>query len=364
MIRFIKWLFAGMLSLVCTILGVSYFINYHPSKTENIAVDGEGGSLLSRNQSIKILNWNVQYMAGKNYVFYYDLPDGSGPDTTPSLEDMGTTMEGVAQVIREEAPDIILLQEVDIDSKHTHYVNEFESIKKLLPESYKYSAFAYYHKSLFVPHPKIMGRVGMGLCVISKYPISKAIRHQLPQLKMDPFSKMFFLKRCVLECHIPYAEGGEMVVLNTHPEAFSKGSDIMQQQMNVIAGILEDLDHQNTPWIIGGDFNLLPPGQKALLPEKSTYFWYSPQSELKTLTNRWSSIPTLEEATGANMADWFTHFPNNPVIDHPDRTLDYFFYSPLFKKEKHFVRSRDTLTLSDHLPVISTFSPINSTYKF
>jgi endonuclease/exonuclease/phosphatase family metal-dependent hydrolase len=28
------------------------------------------------------MNWNVQYMAGKNYVFFYDRLDGSGPDRT------------------------------------------------------------------------------------------------------------------------------------------------------------------------------------------------------------------------------------------------------------------------------------------
>ncbi|MBN2069353.1 MAG: endonuclease/exonuclease/phosphatase family protein [Opitutales bacterium] len=357
MIRILKYLLAGITFLGVAFGGLVYSINYYPHDIESVEVSGVGGVPLSKKKDIKVLSWNVQYMAGKNYVFYYDLPDWSGPDSSPSLEDMQITMQGVADIIRDENPDVILLQEVDIDSKHTHYVNELRELQALLPEAYAYTVFTYYHRSSFVPHPNIMGKVGLGLCIFSKYPISHAERYALPQMRMDPLSRSFFLKRCVLQCHLPYAEGGELVVLNTHPEAFTQGSDIMGQQMTFISGLLDDLDRKHTPWIMGGDFNLLPPGQKALLsPQTVSLGDYNSNSELALLTEHWSSVPSVAEATGPNLDAWFTHFPNNPVVGHPDRTLDYCFFSQQFQLGSHLVRRAGALSLSDHLPVISTLS--------
>ena len=43
--------------------------------------------------NLKVMTWNVQYLAGKRYVFWYDLPGGDGPDTRPSSEDLATTLD-------------------------------------------------------------------------------------------------------------------------------------------------------------------------------------------------------------------------------------------------------------------------------
>jgi len=63
-------------------------------------------------------------------------------------------------------------------------------------------------------------------------------------------------------------------------------------------------------------------------------------------------IPSNPEATGINRELWLTHFPNDPRVEAPDRTLDYLFYSPKLKRIEGYVRQKDTLTISDHLPVV------------
>lgn len=350
--RLLKWCFIALLSTALVVVGAAYLSTYHPAAVEPVPVTGSGGVPLSRSQPVKVLSWNVQYMAGKNYVFYYDLPDWSGPDTRPSSDDIALTLDDVARVIREEDPDIVLLQEIDIDSAHTDHGDQLALLLERLPADYRYSAVTYYHRARFVPHPKIMGSVGMALAIISKHPIESATRYQLPTQPMDAFSSMFYFKRCVLQCRLPLAEGGSLVVMDTHLDAFAQASDTMQQQVALVKGLLEDLDAQGTPWVIGGDFNLLPPGQRELI-SPSRRDAYQEQSELAALAH-WPVVPGLAASITADRAQWYTHFPNDPAISGPDRTIDYLFHSTNLKVTEGKVRQGDCLKLSDHMPVILT----------
>jgi endonuclease/exonuclease/phosphatase (EEP) superfamily protein YafD len=66
-------------------------------------------------------------------------------------------------------------------------------------------------------------------------------------------------------------------------------------------------------------------------------------------------IPSNAESGGVDRRTWLTHFPNDPRVDGPDRTVDYFFYSPRIKRIEAQVREEDTLLISNHLPVIARF---------
>jgi endonuclease/exonuclease/phosphatase family metal-dependent hydrolase len=66
-------------------------------------------------------------------------------------------------------------------------------------------------------------------------------------------------------------------------------------------------------------------------------------------------IPTNAELGGVERRQWLTYFPNDPRVDGPDRTVDYFFYSPRIKRTDAQVREEDTLLISNHLPVITRF---------
>ncbi|HOX18742.1 MAG TPA: hypothetical protein PKW82_09820, partial [Spirochaetales bacterium] len=94
----------------------------HPRQTQPAFLEsGEGAPRLRHGQELTVLSWNVQYFAGKGYVFFYDLWDGSGPDEVPSEEAIALTLEGAAALVREIDPDIILLQEIDEDSGRTYF---------------------------------------------------------------------------------------------------------------------------------------------------------------------------------------------------------------------------------------------------
>ncbi len=343
----------GITASVIIILGiVVYTTTYHPALREQVPFTNVSASVPANMKSLKVLSWNVQYMASKNYVFFYDLLDGSGPDSMPAMNDVHATITRIAEVINEEDPDIVLIQEMDDNARRTGYINERDELLKQLNYAYNYSE-AWYWKAAFVPHPKIMGRVGMKLLTLSKYPIVSAVRHQLPIMRDNPLTKQFNFKRAVLEVTIDI--GHPLVVMNTHLDAFAQGEDTMLRQVETVRGIIHTHDSGKALWLIGGDFNLLMPGIYAAMPDRQKAY-YNPTTELALLTDLYQSVPSLADATGNDKDKWFTHFPNDPVVKAADRTIDYIFYSPLFTINQKTVKSDEKYRVSDHYPIITILS--------
>lgn len=342
-------------SLVCGTAALIYSLTWHPAARERADVNCPASApILQPGQALKVMSWNVQYLAGKGYVFWYDLADGSGPDRRPSAADLAITLDEVTRVLRDAQPDIILLQELHNGAKATDYQNQLALLQERLSDLYPCSTQAFYWKAAFVPHPKILGSVGMQLGTLSRFQINRSERLQLPKMLADPISRQFNLKRALLVSHLPIRGGGELAAINTHLDAFAQGNDTMQRQVAMTRSLLDQLQAEGTPWVLGGDFNLLPPGQYASLPP-SQRSWYSPDSELQSLAERFAMVPALHDANGDEQARWYTHIPNDPAIKTADRTLDYLFYSPQLTLLDAHVRQQDTLRISDHLPVVARF---------
>lgn len=335
--------------LITTLAGLVYVTTYHPSTVESIHYNNSTVVTLPNTKSIKILSWNVQYMASKNYVFFYDILDGSGKDTMPSKKDIIETLDKVAEVINKKKPDIVLLQEIDDNARRTGYMDQREELLQRLTENYNY-AEAWYWKAAFVPHPKIMGRVGMKLVTLSKYPITEAVRYQLPVMRDNLLTKQFNFKRAVLSVTVDTGDK-KLTVMNTHLDAFAQGEDTMQRQVEMVRQLLDTYTQDNKPVLIGGDFNLLMPGIYATIPKRQQAY-YNPTTELSLLTEKYASVPSIEDTTGAQKEQWYTHYPNDPVVNAPDRTIDYIFYSPRIQVVKKQVLNGKDYFFSDHFPVV------------
>ncbi len=344
-----------VLTLAIVFFGWVWLSTFHPGEAKSVeVVSDESAPTLSGDESVKVLSWNVQYMAGKNYYFYYD--SGSGPDERPSSSDIKKTTEEVARLIRDEDPDIILLQEVDDGAKRTDREDQLENLLALLPDEYCCHTSAFYWKAAFVPHPHIMGSVGMKLSVISKYRIAEGTRYRLA-LKPDNFIvQQFDLKRAVLEVRLPTDNGKDLIAFNTHLSAFAHGTDTLTKQVNKIDRLLREKDAEGHPWILGGDFNLLPPGERGDKYVETRNSVYGDEREIKVLFDNYQPVPTYAEVNGENYEDWFTHFPNNPDVKKPDKTIDYLFLSNRTGLGDHYVRQGEALEISDHLPVVAEVS--------
>jgi endonuclease/exonuclease/phosphatase family metal-dependent hydrolase len=355
--RLLRYVIALAL-LLALIGGLIYNVTWHPARHERMPVSCNARDaappILMPGQALKVMTWNIQYLAGKRYVFWYDMPDGSGPDERPTADDIAYNLDEVARVIRDEQPDIVLLQEVNDGAKNTDYTNQLALLQERVTDLYPCSTEAFYWKSDFVPDRHIYGSVGMKLATLSRYQMDKAERLQLPSPNGNLIGRQFEPKRALLLSDLPLRDGGHLAVVNTHLGDFKPGDDTLQRQVAATTQLLDTFEQAGTLWISGGDFNLLPQGQYQRLPAEQRE-QYAPESELHALWDKYPMIPSNDDANGEDRRKWYTRFPNDPRLSGPDRTLDYLFYSLKLKRVDAQVRQADTLLISDHLPVIGRF---------
>jgi len=346
----------GFLALILVVFAWMYFSSYVPAdRIEEDVVCNADAPTLKAGQKLKLLNWNIQYLASKNYVFFYDLADGSGPDIFPAREHIAATLAETLRVIKDEKPDIILLQELHENARQTYHQDQLALIVAEIGKDYPCYADSLYWKAPFVPHPKIMGSVGMKLGTLSKYKMTKAERHALPPIPADFLSERLGFHRAILTTYHPVDGGQDFASLNTHMDAFSQGTNVMEDQVAIAIRVAQELEDAGKAWVMGGDFNLLPPGwdRKQLLEE--VWGYYNDTTEIEPLFAKFPSTATVADLNGPNQAAFYTHLPNNPKIKRLDRTIDYIFYSPRLKKQSYYVRQDDTKQISDHMPMIGEF---------
>jgi endonuclease/exonuclease/phosphatase family metal-dependent hydrolase len=329
----------------------SRYLNYHPRPIEEEdPVNLATAPLLSPGQGIKVLTYNVQFFAGTGYSFFYD----GGPDALVDPGDIEITIRDFAAFIAAEDPDLILLQEVDQGARRTAYLNEVELAQTALPAELRNHVATYYWKSRFVPHPKILGSAGARLVIFSRFRLAKARRYQLALSPGNSIERDFNFKRAILEVELPMANGAAFAILNTHLEPFPKGTNVLERQIETVLWRLNTLDQLKRPWILGGDFNLLPPGQWARLPAAARGIHTDP-TEIFPVFQQYTGVPGIADATGDEMRKYFTFTQRSGAERIPVRTLDYLFTAPAVTIERYVVQQEGMAQLSDHLPVIGEF---------
>ena len=353
MTRPLRYTLLGLLIVIALAGAMVYSLTWRPDAREVLAVScSTQAPTLAPGQALKVMTWNVQYLAGKRYVFWNDL--AAGTDEAPTADDMAFSLDEVARVIRDEQPDIVLLQELDDGAKASGYQNQLKLLQERVADLYPCSAHAFDWKADFIPDPHIFGSVGRQLATLSRYEIEHAERLQLPVSEVNLISRQFKPKNALLLTYLPLSDGGQMAVLNTHLDRATQPDETLQAQVSAVAKVLDKFESRGTPWLIGGDFNLLPLGQYQRLPSEQRTP-YSSDSALHVLWDKYPMIPTNNEASGIDRARWLTHYPNDTNVSGPDRTVDFVFYSPRIKRVEARVRQDDTLRISDHLPVIARF---------
>lgn len=363
MLRVLSRIALGLVVLLAGLWLLIVSLTYHPETQEPAFVScTEGAQPADASEPLKVLSYNVQYHASKNYVFFYDLPDEQGPDTKPSKLDIKLTLEEVVRIVNAEQADIVLLQEVNggADSR-THFIDQVAALQDALQDDYPCYATADYWRNRFVPHPKILGATDMKLMTLSKYRIEQATRHQLPIMPMDPVSKRFYFKRAILETRIamdsPQGSPRYFTAMNTHFDAWADGTGLMKKQIEKTVSVIDQAEQRGDYWALGGDFNLLPPdgGRQWQRMQQAGMGHYQQDTPIDLLYERYGAIPPKQGLLEEDPSQWFTHNPNAVEPIGPDRTIDYLFYSPQLTVIDQYVRQRDTQHISDHLPVIGIF---------
>ena len=296
---------------------------------------------------IKVLVWNIQYSAGRSHHFFYD----GGEAVHVSRDDVRSTLEAVAAVIREHNPDIVLLQEVDRGSDRTQRIDQHTELLKLTP--YPCHAATPYHRVRYVPHPghNHLGKVDMNLSVFSRYQLGTAERVQLALLDEPWWRKAFNLRRALLTVDAPIEGGGTLRLLNTHLSAFSKGDGTLGKQMAQLDAAATTAEQAGLPWVLAGDLNALAPGDDPQRLGADAAWYAEANTPVGLLFGRHHSV-IPEPLYRSEPKRFYTYLPFGAA--EPDRTLDYAFVGrKVAVTDFEVIQATD---ISDHLPIVFTIT--------
>ena len=256
--KILKALLAVVLVALTGFVGIIVYaiISDYKPKEKEIVTTSVKPEILNDSMELSLLTWNIGYCGmDKGMDFFYD---GGTRVFTPEATCTNNLLEINKFLKQNDSTDFILLQEVDKDSKRSYHINEFDSLKNSL-KAY-FPSFARNYDVFFVPVPPVtpMGKVLSGLTIFSKYQPISSVRYSFPGEYGFP-KQLFMLDRCFLVNRYPLSNGKELLIINTHNEAFDPGQ-IREAQMSYLKDFLL-IEYRNGNFIItGGDWNQDPPG--------------------------------------------------------------------------------------------------------
>ncbi len=288
------------------------------------------------------LIWNIGYGAlGKDVDFFYD----GGKTVTSPEQLVATYNEGIVKNCAGNYRDIdfVMLQEVDRNSKRSYKIDQAANIAKALPAHY--STFTPNYDVVYLPFPFTdpIGKVFGGLQTLSRYKPESSERIALPGISDFP-KKIFYLERCLLVQRFKLSIGKDLLVINTHFEAYDDGS-VKKQQMALAKDIMEAEYAKGNYVVMGGDWNIAPPDFNVHTFEKEKeddplYLMNNDKNYMSNWTYAYdATVPTnRKNKTAFDASKTFT------------TVIDYYLVSPNITVEE--VKGQDMgFAYSDHQPV-------------
>ena len=356
--RFLTGFFFLFILYVLIVLIHGTITDFQPEQEIELSIAAKNQSGLDRD-SLSLLIWNLGYAGlGKESSFFYDeggmLFAGNGM-VRPPQNLVAKNQTGILRVLQSEPADLYLLQEVDVNSKRSYYMNQYLQIDSLFESFNSTLGVNYYSPRVPIPilEPwRAYGKVESGLATFSRFAIEKAIRYQLPGEYPWP-TKIFQLDRCVTEHRLSLSGGKSLVFYNIHNSAYDKGGKLKAQQMQFLKELFLKEFNAGNYVIAGGDWNQCPPywpfdrfmpgrGQgysqinidPEFLPQEWTWAY-----DARTPTNRKVAAPFEKGKTFVTIIDFFLVSPNVKVKKVEALNLDFDFsdHQPL-RMEVELVR--------------------------
>ena len=308
-------------------------------------------------KTISVMTWNIRFgVARLDFAL-----DACGDRVIISKSEVTTGLEGIAKKINDSNVDIVLMQEVDVQSKRSSYIDQVQWL--LDNTGMNYGVYASKWKSQIILADGI-GRVDAGNLILSKWKLEDAKRHQLPlRGDQDGLTQLFYLRRNVITAKVDMP-GTPFFAVNAHLTAFAT-DDTKQKHIFGFKTILDDIVASGFNFVAGGDLNAIPPNAT-----KTNYCFddqcspgdYNPDDKkggcdftqeiswLNDLYGNYEPAITLEEY-GMKESKHYTHSPGDKLL--LDRKLDYLWTNTSWTNA---ATHQDATTLSDHIPVTASWS--------
>jgi len=337
----IKYLFIILLTIIILFgTGLFYFTlnDYTPPSKEIIAINKN--AKIIANHKISLLTWNIGYCGlDKNMDFFYD----GGKKVRTTKQQTIANLTAIKTFLKNaDSIDIMLLQEVDVNSKRSYGINDLDTFKNLFTNIS--IDFAKNYDVQFVPVPikSPMGKVISGQVILSKQKVENSARYSYPVNYSWPTS-LFMLDRCFVVNRYKLFNNKYLVVINTHNSAYGDGS-MQKKELVFLKSFLLNEYKAGNYIIVGGDWNQNPPNyeSKNTKSKAGNFTLVSVDSTLMPADWKW----IYDSKTPTNRFLDQCYSPNNETT-----ILDFFLISPNLQ-----AISVKTIDLqfqhSDHNPVI------------
>lgn len=281
---------------------------------------------------LKVMTWNVKYGAGR-IDFWFDL---WGDRVEMTLDEVNFNMGRIYDLINEVQPDVLVANEIEINSKRSAYV---DMVKGVLDHTdLRWAGYVPLWQDRYVASEGV-GRVDCGNAVFSRYPIVKHQRiAQVDRTDQSAIVSTFYWHRAIAYSVLEVGSR-QVAVYGIHTEAYDTDKTNAKQQKQIY-----DLARAETlPFLLAGDFNALPPGSVKVssfndeAPEaKGTDYEQPPYNpeDLRPFFTDFQDAIGLDRygATEAEQSRWYTHSVIGPGTvgannepGHWTRRLDYLF---------------------------------------
>ncbi len=297
------------------------------TKYNSIQINRNTQALLG--DTMSIMTYNIGWLSGMTN----NLPVER--DTQLYNENLNRCIE----LLERDRPNIIALQEIDIDSDRSFNMNQPDSLQKCL--RYKYGSLALNWDKKYVPFPDYNPKYFFGKTISAQYVLSDldVVENTFKRLRKPinaPFYyNAFYLDRLIQKTELK-TKTGNLMILNVHLEAFDE-----ETRNEHIQKTIEEFNKYRKvmPTLLVGDFN-------------------SPQDSLGTRNKLLDQLINMNDVGMAipdsvykkNMIEYNTFSSRDPYTK-----IDYIFYNTDMIKAIESGVAQEYGEVSDHYPVWMKF---------
>jgi endonuclease/exonuclease/phosphatase family metal-dependent hydrolase len=267
-----------------------------------------------------------------------------------SHDSMMRNMESFSLVLDRELPDIVALQEIDLASRRTYFVNQLNWLAN--NHNFSNNAFALAWNKQYVPYPgdkmsSHYGPMASGLGLLTNQTLLSNTRIKLAKSeklkgvgpgKLAQWLAAELYTDRVLHISKLAVSGQELIVMNVHLE--NSNAQSRERQVKDLLSEYKKIN-ENMPVLVVGDFNSMKlTGKNSNTLTGEEIDWFKNDATIHLMLKSFRSI----SATSAE--------PSFPSW-RPRLRFDYVFFNQWIEPVEEKVLT--DCTASDHLPVLFRF---------
>lgn len=334
--------------LVLAVAGyVAYvLIDYHRVPDyQPLTVENSPQAALETQKPYRLMSFNMGFGAYEpDFDFFMD---GGTRSWAISEDRLSQNLDAIGDLLTAQAPDLLLVQEVDESGTRTYHMNERQRLTDRLGAYAAVWAENWDSPFLLYPLTQPHGKNRAGMMTFTRYAANSAIRRSLPV--ESSLRKLVDLDRCYSVTRLPVGQT-ELVLYNVHLSAYtSDGTVAVAQLKQLIADMQAEVDAGRYV-LCGGDFNKDLLGNSAErfgVADGTAYTWAQP-FPTALLDGTGISLCVPDNAPSCRNADAPYHAAQYVV------TVDGFLVSENITV--HRTEVLDTgFRYSDHNPVVLQF---------